>query len=32
MSAVIHGADFTIELYYSGAWHDLTCETTSATW
>jgi hypothetical protein len=28
----IRGADVDIELFYSGAWHDLTCDTTSASW
>ena len=32
MPAVIQGATIAIELYYSGAWHDLTCDTTSASW
>jgi len=30
--AVIQGADIKIELYLSGAWTDLTCDTTSAKW
>ena len=30
--AVIAGADIRIELFISGAWVDLTCDTTSATW
>jgi hypothetical protein len=32
VSATIHGADFTIELFLSGAWVDITCQTTSANW
>jgi hypothetical protein len=32
VSATVRGATFTIELYYAGAWHDLTCQTTSADW
>ena len=32
MPAVIQGATIAIELYYSGAWHDLTCDTTSCSW
>ena len=30
--ALIQGADIKIELYLSGAWTDLTCDTTSAEW
>jgi len=32
MSATVQGATLTIELYLSGAWTDLTCDTTSAMW
>jgi hypothetical protein len=32
MSATIHGATFVIELYLAGAWSELTCDTTSASW
>ena len=32
MSATIRGADITIELYLSGAWVDITCDTTTAEW
>jgi hypothetical protein len=32
VSATVRGAVFTIELYYAGAWHDITCQTTSADW
>jgi len=29
---VIRGADIKIELFYSSSWHDITCDTTSASW
>jgi hypothetical protein len=32
VTATIRGADITIELFLSGAWLDITCQTTTAEW